>query len=279
MQNKNNNLERSIIRMKNNMKKQASSGSVFRQELVMGFRDGIPIGLGYFAVAFSLGIAARSAGLTAVQGFIASLLTNASAGEYAVFSLIGANAAYLEVAMITVITNIRYLLMSCALSQKLSPDTPLSQRFLVGFCITDEIFGISIARPGYLCPWYSFGALLIASPCWALGTACGIVTGNMLPVRVVSALSVALFGMFLAVIIPPSRKSKVVAGLVLISFLLSWAFSVMPYVSSLSEGTRTILLTVVISGAAAVLFPVKNNAGDGADTAGDTYPEQKGENA
>lgn len=228
------------------------------KELTAGMRDGVPIGLGYFAVAFSLGIAARSAGLTAVQGFIASIFTNASAGEYSVFSLIAAGASYLEVALITIVTNARYLLMSCALSQKLSPAAPLSLRLLAGMGITDEIFGISIARPGFLNPWYTFGALLFASPCWALGTSLGIIAGNTLPARIVSALSVALFGMFLAVIIPPSRKNKVVAGLVLISFAASYAATVIPVFASMSDGTRTIILTVVIAAAAAILFPVKS---------------------
>ena len=235
-----------------------SHNSSTRTELLSGFRDGIPIGLGYFAVAFSLGIAARSAGLSALQGFIASIFTNASAGEYAVFSLIAAGASYLEVALITIVTNARYLLMSCALSQKFSPDTPIGQRMLAGMGVTDEIFGISIARPGYTSPWYTFGALLFASPCWALGTSCGIIAGNMLPARIVSALSVALFGMFLAVIIPPSRKNKIVAGLVLVSFAASYAASVIPAFASLSDGTRTIILTVAISAAAAILFPVKS---------------------
>ena len=254
--------ERSMIMQVHKNTTQTFSASCGRQALLAGFRDGIPIGAGYFAVAFSLGIAARSAGLTAFQGFLASLLTNASAGEYAVFSLIGANAAYLEIVIITIITNARYLLMSCALSQKLSPDTPLSLRLLTGFGITDEIFGISIARPGFLSPWYSFGALLFASPCWASGTALGIIAGNMLPGRVVSALSVALFGMFLAVIIPPARQNKIVAGLVLISFAASWSATVLPWISSLSDGTRTILLTVVISSAAALLFPVHDRPQD-----------------
>lgn len=228
-----------------------------RTILLQGVRDGIPIGLGYFAVAFSLGIAARSAGLTAFQGFVASIFTNASAGEYAVFSLIAAGAPYLEVVLISIVTNIRYLLMSCALSQRLSHDTSLVKRLLLGLCITDEIFGVSIARPGHLNPFYSYGALLFASPCWAAGTALGIIAGNQLPARIVSALSVALFGMFLAVIVPPSRQNKVVAFFVLLSFAASYGASIFPVFASLSSGTRTILLTVTISAIAAALFPVK----------------------
>ena len=225
-----------------------------------GMRDGFPIALGDFAVAFSLGIAARNAGLTPVQGFLASILNNASAGEYAAFTLIAAKATYWEVAVITLIANARYLLMSCALAQRFSPETPFFHRLLIGYDVTDELFGITIARPGYLNPYYTYGAILLAAPAWAIGTALGIIAGNALPLRVVSALSVALYGMFLAIIIPPARKNRIVAALVVISFVLSFACEYLPGISALSGGTRTIILTVVISAAAAVLFPVKQEA-------------------
>jgi len=230
----------------------AAHGAAMRE----GLRDGAPIALGYFVVAFTLGIAARGAGLTAFQGFLASLLLNASAGEYAGFAMIAAKAAYWEVALVTLIANARYLLMSCALSQRLAPETPLRHRLLLGYDIADELFGISIARPGRLDPFYTYGAVLIAAPCWAVGTAVGITAGSILPARVVSALGVALFGMFLAVIIPPARKSRVVAGVVAMSFAASYGAAHLPMLASLSDGTRTILLTVVIAGLAAALFPI-----------------------
>ena len=220
-----------------------------------GLRDGLPIGLGYFAVSFSLGIAARSAGLTPFQGFLASLLNNASAGEYAGFTMIAADATYLEIALITLITNARYLLMSCALSQRFAPGTALHHRLLGGFDVTDELFAIAIARPGYLHPWYSYGAMSVAMPGWAFGTAIGIAAGSLLPGRIVSALSVALFGMFLAVIIPPARKSRVVAILVAVSFAASAAAEY--FLPMISGGLRTIVLTLAISVAAALLRPVK----------------------
>ena len=231
-----------------------------RSALLCGIRDGIPIGLGYLAVSFSLGIAARSAGLNAFQGFLISILNNASAGEYAAFTVIAADSGLLEMALITLITNARYLLMSCSLSQRFSPDTPMLHRLLVGYDVTDELFGIAIARPGYLDPFYSYGAFIPAIPGWAIGTALGIIAGNALPLRVVSALSVALYGMFLAIIIPPARKNRIVAALVVISFVLSFACEYLPGISALSGGTRTIILTVAISAAAAVLFPVKQEA-------------------
>ena len=132
-----------------------SSTKFSRRVLYEGMRDGFPIALGYFAVSFSLGIAARNAGLTPVQGFLASILNNASAGEYAAFTLIAAGATYWEVAVITLIANARYLLMSCALAQRFSPATPFFHRLLIGYDVTDELFGITIARPGYLNPYLS----------------------------------------------------------------------------------------------------------------------------
>ena len=236
----------------------AAQRAVRRRDFLAGVRDGVPIGLGYLAVAFSLGIAARSAGLNAFQGFLISLLNNASAGEYAAFTVIAADSGFVEMALITLITNARYLLMSCSLSQKFSPDTPLYHRLLVGYDVTDELFGIAIARPGYLDPFYSYGAFLPAIPGWAIGTALGVTAGSILPARLVSALSVALFGMFLAIIIPPSKKNPVVLGCVTVSFAASWLCTVLPYVKTLSEGTRTILLTILIASAAALLFPVKD---------------------
>ncbi|MGI5978288.1 MAG: AzlC family ABC transporter permease [Oscillospiraceae bacterium] len=227
-----------------------------------GIRDGLPIALGYFAVSFTLGIAAKRAGLTAVQGFFASLLCNASAGEYAGFTLISASAALWELALMTLVVNARYLLMSTALSQKFAPDTPFFHRFIVGFDVTDELFGIAIARPGYLDPWYFYGAMLVAMPGWACGTFLGVLAGNLLPVRLVSALSVALYGMFLAVIVPPARKDKVVAALLPLCFFASWAAAKLPGIAALSAGTRTIFLTLVIAGAAALFFPVQEETED-----------------
>lgn len=221
-----------------------------------GFRDGIPIGLGYLAVSFSLGIAARNVGLNAFQGFLMSLLNNASAGEYAGLTVIAANSPYLEIAIVTLITNARYLLMSCAMSQRLSPQLSLGHRLLMSYDITDELFGIAISQPGTLNPYYTYGSVIAPLPGWAVGTALGVIAGNILPARLVSALSVALFGMFLAVIIPPAKQNKVVAVLIILAFISSFAATCLPWISSLSDGTRTIILTVILSAGAAILFPI-----------------------
>ncbi len=226
-----------------------------RTAFCSGIKDGIPIGLGYLAVSFSLGIAARNIGLTPFQGFLVSALCSASAGEYVGFTMIAASASYIEMAIATFVTNVRYLLMSCALSQKFQPGTSLLHRLCVAFHVTDELFGIAIARPGYLNPCYSYGAAIVAAACWSFGTMLGVIAGNLLPARLVSAFGVALYGMFLAVIIPQAKKDKVVAGLIVICFVASYFAAYIPGLSGLAEGTRNMILTVVISAAAALLFP------------------------
>lgn len=227
--------------------------AVFRK----GLRDGIPIGLGYLAVAFSLGITAKNAGVSPFQGFLMSLLTNASAGQYAGITLIAAGSTYLEMAIMILVANARYLLMSCAMSQRMHPDCPWYHRPLMAYDITDELFAIAIARQGYLNPYYTYGAVLSAAPFWAVGTALGCIAGNIMPLRVISALSVALFGMFLAVIVPAARRDKVIAGLVIVCFVVSYIAYHLPALAAVSSGTKTILLTVALSAAAAILFPHK----------------------
>lgn len=227
------------------------------KSFLRGAKDGIPIALGYLAVAITLGIAAKNAGLNVLQAVIASLTNNASAGEFVGFTLIAANAPYVELILMEALTNARYMLMSTALSQKLSEKVGTVQRLLLGLCITDEIFGISVAYGEKLDPRYSYGAFALACPAWALGTLIGAVLGSVLPLRAVSALSVGLYGMFLAIFVPPAKEDRVVLGCVAAAFLLSWLFSVIPLLSRLSTGLTTILLTVLISLAAAILFPVK----------------------
>lgn len=225
-----------------------------------GFKDGIPIGLGYFAVAFSLGIIAANAKLSAIQGFFASLLCNASAGEYAGFVVILTNAGYMQMVIMTIVANMRYLLMSAALSQKCPEDLSLRHRLLLSFYITDEIFGITINRKGKLDPYYTYGAVIPATLMWSSGTALGIIAGNILPLRIVSALSVALYGMFLAIIIPPAKENRTILYIVISSFLLSYLSAYyLPFIKTLSAGTRTIILTILISSIFALLFPKESD--------------------
>lgn len=228
-----------------------------KTKFVSGFRDGIPIALGYLAVSFGLGISCRAASLTPFQGFLLSLLNNASAGEYGGITIMAADEGFLVMAAMMLVINARYLLMSCALSQHLSPNTPLGFRLLIGFDMTDELFGIAIAQPGYLNVWYFIGAMCATIPGWSFGTLLGVLCGNLMPQWAVSGFSVMLFGMFLAIIIPEGRKNRVILGFIGVSFLLSYAAAKLPLVCQLSDGMRILLLTVAISSAAAILFPHK----------------------
>lgn len=222
-----------------------------------GLQDGIPVALGYLAVSFTLGIAARKAGITPFQALIASALNNTSAGEFAAFTLIGAGVSYLEIAITTLILNMRYILMSCALSQKVDRNAPFFHRFIMAYDITDEIFGLSIMSEGKLDPKYTYGIIALAAPAWAVGTYLGALSGSIMPASVLSAMNVALYGMFIAVIVPPAKKDKVIALVIAVSMVSSLLFSILPGLKSLSAGISVIILTVVISLAAAILFPVE----------------------
>jgi predicted branched-subunit amino acid permease len=213
--------------------------------------------LGYAAVGFTLGIAARNAGLSAFQAGLASLLNNASAGEKAGFTVIEHNEGYIAMAIMMLIINARYLLMSCALSQKLSPKTGLISRLIIGFEVTDEIFGLSVAVDGYLNPVYTYGITLVSVAGWTCGTALGVLVGNILPDWASNAMSVSLYGMFLAIIIPPARKNSFIGLLVALSMAVSFLFSLLPVLSSISSGFKVIILTLVIAGAAAWIRPVE----------------------
>ncbi len=226
------------------------------QWFVLGLRNGIPICMGYFAVSFALGIAARSGGLHAFQAFLMSLMMVASAGEFAAVTLIASGAGVIEMVITSLIVNLRYFLMSCSLTQKIRPETPLIHRFLLAQGITDEIFGLSVSVEGWLEPLYTYGMLLISASGWCAGTVLGVVMGNILPGWVTNGLSVAMYGMFLAIIIPPSRKSGFILGLVAVSMAASGLFSVLPGVRLISSGFRIIILTVLIAGAAAVIRPI-----------------------
>jgi len=236
-----------------------------RTAFAAGVKDGIPICLGYLAVSFTFGIMAKNANLSVWNAVLISATNVTSAGQFAGLSLITAGASYLEMAFTQLIINLRYCLMSCALSQKLSQNTPFFHRFFIAYGVTDEIFGISVSLKDKLHPFYSYGAISVAVPGWVIGTFLGIVSGNILPERIISALSVALYGMFIAIIIPPSRGNKILAGIVAISMAASLIFSITPILCQISSGFRIIILTIIIAGIAAALFPVTEDS-DGEET-------------
>lgn len=223
-----------------------------------GIKDGIPVALGYFAVSFTFGIAAVSAGLTAWQAALISITNVTSAGQFAGLSVIAAGGSYLETALTQLVINLRYSLMSFSLAQKLEPGTSWTHRCLMSFGVTDEIFGLGAAQEGKISPFYSYGCMCIAIPGWVLGTLIGAVSGNILPAFIMSALGVAIYGMFLAIIIPPAKKNRTVLAVVISAMLISGLFHAAPLLKKVSSGFAIIIVTLLVSCAAALLHPVED---------------------
>ena len=224
-----------------------------------GILNGIPIALGYLAVSFSLGIQCKEAGINSIYAAFMSLINLTSAGEFAAVGIIASAGSYLEMAVSQAVINLRYMLMSCALSQKVNPSSSYIHRFFIAFGVTDEIFGISMAEDGKLNPFYTYGAMLVAIPGWTLGTFLGVIFGNILPEILVNSLSVALYGMFIAIIIPPAKQKVSVAVAVIISMICSYLCTKLPMIKDFSSGTVIIILTVTISLIFALICPIDSD--------------------
>lgn len=226
-----------------------------------GIKDGIPIALGYFAVSFTFGMMAVSGGLSIWQAVLISLTNLTSAGQFAGLDIILLGGSYWEMALTQLIINLRYCLMSFSLAQKLERNIPWAHRYLVAFGVTDEIFGVSVSQPGKVSPYYNYGAMIVAIPGWTLGTLTGAISGSLLPEFMISALSVAIYGMFLAVIIPPAKTNRAVLGVVIAAMAVSTLFEVVPVLKNVSSGFVIIITTVLVAGAAALICPVEEKEG------------------
>lgn len=222
-----------------------------------GLKDGVPIALGYFAVSFTFGIIAKQAGFNPFEAAFMSGTNFTSAGQFAGVTMIAGAATIFEIALAQLIINSRYFLMSFAISQKIDINTSLFHRLLLAFGLTDEIFGVSVRNSGKLNYFYTYGAMTIALPAWVLGTVFGVISGTALPDRLTSSLSIALYAMLLAVIVPSGRGNKIILGVIIVSMFFSLLFAMIPLLDSISSGVKIIILTIVIAGIAAFLFPVK----------------------
>lgn len=235
---------------------------VNKQQFMKGLHDGVPIGLGYFAVSFTFGMMAVSGGLSVWQATLISLTNVTSAGQFAGLDIMVACGSMWEMALTQLIINLRYSLMSFSLSQKLEKNLAPWHRYAVAFGMTDEIFGVSASQPGRLNPWYNYGAMSVAIPGWTFGTLVGALAGNIMPAFLASALSVAIYGMFLALIIPPSKKHRAVLKVVLGSMAISTLFSVVPLLNRVSSGFVIIITTLIVAGAAAYFYPITDGEED-----------------
>ena len=222
-----------------------------------GISDGIPIGLGYLSVSFSFGIAAVSQGLPWLAATIISMSNLTSAGQVAGLGIITAAGTLLEMALAQLIIHMRYALMSLSLSQKLDSSFTTPHRFLAAFGITDEIFAVSSGKTKDITPQYMYGLILVPFICWSTGTLLGGIAGSILPETLCSALGIAIYGMFIAIFIPPARKSMGVFVTVVISAGLSCCLEFIPVFDNVSSGFSVIICTLVAATAGAVFFPRK----------------------
>lgn len=227
-----------------------------KQEFTQGLKDGIPIAAGYFSVSFSFGILAVDGGLSVFQAALTSLTNVTSAGQFAGLQVIIAGGTLLEIALTQLIINLRYALMSLSLSQKLSEKVTFVQRLLIAFANTDEIYAVAMAHQKSLTYPYMFGLQILPILGWTGGTAVGAAAGSILPDSLTSALGVALYGMFIAIVIPVARKARPVLIVVILSILMSCILYYVPLFSGISAGISIIICTVAASMAGAILFPV-----------------------
>ncbi len=235
------------------MKSENKIAPDFRQ----GLRDGIPIGLGYLSVSFTFGITAAAKGLSALAATVISMTNLTSAGQVAGLGIIAAGGTLIEMALAQLIINMRYALMSISLSQKLDGSFTLPHRFAAAFGITDEIFAVASGKEGDISRSYMYGLILMPFICWSSGTFLGAFAGEILPVRIKAALGIAIYGMFIAIFIPPARKSAGVLTVVAVSAGLSCGFRYIPMLSGVSEGFVIIICALAASVAGALIFPVK----------------------
>lgn len=228
-----------------------SNSKVFKK----GTKDGLPICFGYLAVSFAFGIQAGQINMSAYEAVLMSFTNLTSAGQFAALGIIAAGSGILEMAITQLILNLRYLLMSCALSQKLSPETSTLSRMLVAFGVTDEIFGVSVSVNGTLSPFYSYGLTVVSVLGWCLGTLLGVISGNLLPLSVTSALGIAIYGMFIAIVVPVAKTDKHVLISVVFAIATSCILKYAPVLSQISSGFQIIIATVLSASVAAILFP------------------------
>lgn len=227
---------------------------LLKSDFIRGMQHGIPIALGYLSVSFGFGILAVESGLSVFQSSAVSALNLTSAGQAAGVGIIAAGGTLLEMILVQLVINIRYSLMALSLSQKLDRRFTAPHRLLASFGITDEIFAVCSAQPGAITPMYMYGMILIAMAGWIGGTFLGASAGEVLPEAVSSAMGIVLYGMFIAIIVPPSRKKKSILFVTIAAAVLSIIFRYV--LTMVSDGFAVIICAVAAAAVGALLFPV-----------------------
>ncbi|MCH5195779.1 MAG: AzlC family ABC transporter permease [Oscillospiraceae bacterium] len=220
-----------------------------------GLRDGLPIALGYLSVSFTFGISAVGMGISPLAAILISMTCLTSAGQLAGAGIIAAGGGFAEMALAQLVINIRYSLMSLSLSQKLNEKYNLPHRIISAFGITDEIFAVASGKDGEIAPRYMYGLITLPYIFWAAGTAMGALFGEILPENVKSALGIAIYVMFVAIVIPPAKKIRGVMAVALIAAGLSCIIKFVPIFSGISSGISVIICAVIAAALGAILFP------------------------
>lgn len=222
-----------------------------------GLKDGLPICIGYFSVSFAFGIFAVENGLSIFQAVIISLTNLTSAGQLAAVPIIAGGGTLIELALSQIVINSRYSLMSVSLSQKLSKRVTFPQKLLISYGNTDEIFAVSVSNDSEVGAKYMLGIILLPVIGWTGGTLCGAIAGNILPAIVTAALGVAIYGMFVAIVVPVAKKEKMTALCVLFAIAISCAFKYIPLLKIVPSGFTVIICAVAASLLFALIAPIK----------------------
>ena len=228
------------------------------RDFFTGVKAGMPVCIGYFSVSFGFGAMAITQGLNIWQAILVSASNLTSAGQFAGLTVIAAGAAIIEMVITQVVINSRYALMSLALGQRLPPNTSTSQRLLVAFFNTDEVFALGMSRGKGLTAAFFVGAGVVAALGWTSGTAMGAIAGSLLPGSLRAALGVMLYGMFIAIVVPQAKEEKPILISVLLALLVSCLFAWLPWLEKISGGLGIVISTVVAATVCAIFFPVKD---------------------
>lgn len=233
-----------------------------KKDFIQGIKDGFPICLGYFSVSMAFGLTAVLSGLPIWSAIVISLTNLTSAGQFAGANILIENGTFIELAITTLIINIRYFLMSLSVSQKVQSNITLKERLAISFGITDEIFAVSMQRKAELSSAYMAGLILTPVIGWTAGTTVGAMATSFMPQILSNAMGIALYGMFIAIIIPPAREKKSVMFTVILAIIASIIFTYLPPLSNLSEGWSIIIIAILVSAIAATVFPVNVEEAD-----------------
>lgn len=236
-----------------------------REEFSDGVKKGLPIGIGYLAVSFTFGIWCVEGGLPIWMAVLISFSNLTSAGQFAGTGLMLSGAPFFEIGLSVFVINIRYMLMSLALTQKIARNTKIGQKLLFGFGITDEVFAVASTRERTVTAHYMYGLVLTPVIGWSLGTFLGAVTGSLLPERLADAMGIALYAMFIAIIVPPAKKSRPILGAIAISVAVTCILKYVPLFSAVTDGFAMIIATVIGAAVMAVVAPVEDAGGSQTD--------------